>query len=142
MNLTSPPAAWPKQNNHQRHCDMICKRSSMLLFFLFSLFMGTGVNCFATDLRHHIEILSSFDSRYTGTAGAEQSADYIEQQFEDLGLRQTATHFLLPSGNLVKQHFNSTEPNIRSHRLSIMLSRLKPQMVFLKALSTMSLKAR
>lgn len=67
----------------------------MLLFFLFSLFMGTGVNCFATDLRHHIEILSSFDSRYTGTAGAEQSADYIEQQFEDLGFETNRYPFLV-----------------------------------------------
>lgn len=64
---------------------MSCKSSHFLFFLLCAVFAGMAQVCSAEDLRSHIETLSSFHSRHTGTEGNRRSAEYIEETFENLG---------------------------------------------------------
>ena len=51
----------------------------------------------ANDLRTHVEALTSFPSRVTGYPGAEAAAQYVEDQFRQIGLQDiTSEHFEVP----------------------------------------------
>ena len=51
----------------------------------------------ANGLRTHVEALTSFPSRVTGYPGAEAAAQYVEDQFRQIGLQDiTSEHFEVP----------------------------------------------
>lgn len=74
---------------------MTCRAPQFLFFLLLLLLTGAGQLQAAEDLHSHITSLSSFASRYTGTAGARQSADYIENTFQELGFETDRYPFLV-----------------------------------------------
>ncbi len=74
---------------------MLCRLSQLLFFLFLSLLAGIAQVCSAENLRSDIETLSSFSSRHTGTPGAAQSADYIEDRFQELGFATDRYPFLV-----------------------------------------------
>lgn len=86
-------------NQQQKPTKMAKQKISLLIIglsFIFSCLLPAFSIAEIQGLQKHIGALSNHQSRFTGSEGAERSADYIEEHFRTLGLEPERYSFQVP----------------------------------------------